>query len=256
MAENIYQEPAGSLIKTTLVDFPHRVASTIFLEGCNLRCPYCYNTELVLCPSLNLKKAERAYPCSTLEEIITHLSRRQGLITGLVISGGEPLLNKRTEILIREAKKLGYKIKLDTNGTLPDILQEFISDEELHPDYIAMDIKTNPAHYSLLTKNSMSKNYSDEELYKSLSRSAKIISSSYRPEDREWRTVLVPPLVKEADIEAIAAILPKDALWYFSQFRNENCLDPSYNEISPYLDKDITALVEKAKQLIQGAQLR
>lgn len=258
--QELFLEPAGSLIKTTLVDFPGRVAATVFLEGCNLRCPYCYNGSLVLGKnSPDCINGSRNYPCSTLQEVIDHIEKRKGLLTGLVISGGEPLLNPRTEILIRKAKSAGYKIKLDTNGTLPDLLQKFCEDEELKPDYIAMDIKTDPEHYSAMLENiSDEKNRitADEKLYDSLKRSCRIISSVFSPQQREWRTVLVPSLTDEEQIKKMAAILPSDARWFFSQFRNENCLNPSYNNISPYLDADIARLIQTAKEIIPGAELR
>jgi len=257
MSDTLLDSPAGSLIKTTLVDFPGIVASTIFLEGCNLRCPYCYNVSLVLGSTApGAKDGKRDYPCATLREVIEHLEKRRAVLSGLVISGGEPLLNPRTPVLIREAKKLGYKIKLDTNGTLPDRLQQFCQDKELRPDYIAMDLKTAPEKSALLAARAAQKDAAvGRELAESIARSAKIVSS-FPTEQREWRTVLVPPLVQENDIEKMAALLPHDAHWYFAQFRNENCIDASYNEIDPYLDRDLKRLVSFAKTFIPGAELR
>lgn len=255
MSDYLLTSPAGTLIKTTLVDFPHRVSATVFLEGCNLRCPYCYNGELVLGETApNCKNGKRNYPVVSLEDILTHIKKREGLLSGITISGGEPLLNKRTEIIIREAKKYNYKVKIDTNGTLPDLLQNLINDEELKPDYIAMDIKTDPSHYSvLMEKQSASV---DEEIKERLLRSIKIITSSFAPENREWRTVLVPSFVKQNDIKAIADVLPEDAQWFFAQFRNENCMNPEFNKIAPYLDNEIKTLVDAAKELRTGAELR
>jgi pyruvate formate lyase activating enzyme len=277
MSDVLLDSPAGALIKTTLVDFPGRVASTIFLEGCNLRCPYCYNVSLVLgsfantsgmAPDSSAAKSDatpspankklngRDYDCSTLREVIDHLEKRRAVLTGLVISGGEPLLNPRTPLLIKEARKLGYKIKLDTNGTLPDRLQQFCEDDELRPDYIAMDLKTAPSKCALLASNAARKDPAvGEELAESIARSAKIVAS-FPSESREWRTVLVPPLVDEKDIAEMAKLLPSNAHWYFAQFRNENCIDPSYNKIDPYLDRDLKRLVDFAKSLIPGAELR
>ena len=283
MSDVLLDSPAGALIKTTLVDFPGRVASTIFLEGCNLRCPYCYNVSLVIgsqaaaklsgnsdssttdtsstdtisnTSSANKKLNGRDYDCSTLREVIAHLEQRRKVLTGLVISGGEPLLNPRTPLLIKEARKLGYKIKLDTNGTLPDRLQQFCEDDELRPDYIAMDIKTSPAKSALLASNAAKKDAAvGSELAEAIARSAKIVAT-FPTDAREWRTVLVPPLVDENDIAEMAKLLPQDAHWYFAQFRNENCIDPSYNELSPYLDRDLKRLVDFAKTKIPGAELR
>lgn len=149
--------PVGSLIKTTLVDFPGRVSASFFLRGCNLRCPYCYNAELVLTGSEGNgsdKNTDGSFSVqahstlSTINELFAHLEKRRNVLSGLVISGGEPLLNEYTPVIIQKAKSLGYKIKLDTNGTLPDTLQKFLCDENLRPDFVAMDIKTSPHRYA------------------------------------------------------------------------------------------------------------
>lgn len=249
MTELPLNEPAGVLVKTTCVDFPGRVAGSFFLKGCNLRCPYCYNTGLIL-------GNDAPESLNTVEQLFEHLERRTGILTGLVISGGEPLINPYTPIIIKKAKELGYKIKLDTNGTLPDELKAFIDDDSLRPDFIAMDIKTAPDRYANLICNKNSKFYGNASHFVNiLKRSTEIISTL--PKDcREFRTVLVPPLITKFDLLAISAILPKDASWQFAQFRNENCLDPAYNEIYPYSDKEVAELIDFAKQLIPGASLR
>ena len=243
LSEEKLASPAAALIKTTLVDFPGRVACSIFLHGCNLRCPYCYNRDLVLTPRPDATLA-------SANEIIAHLENRKKVLTGFVISGGEALLNPLTSYLIKKAKNAGYKVKLDTNGTLPDLLEKLIENPETRPDFIAMDIKTSPQKYASLLSQNKNENY--PEL---LNRSIKLISA-YQPECREFRTVLVPTIVSESDIKEIAQILPSDASWQFARFRNENCLDPKYNSILPYLDTEIEKLVNTAKQFIAGAALR
>lgn len=241
-------EPAGILVKTTCVDFPGRVAGSFFLKGCNLRCPYCYNIDLV--------HGNNNEGLSTVEELFSHLEKRQGILSGLVISGGEPLLNPYTPIIIKKAKELGYKVKLDTNGTLPDELEAFVNSPDLRPDFIAMDIKTSPDKYATLLCNPVSKFYGNSEYFvKKITRSAKI-TANYPKECREYRTVLVPPLVTDEDIKVIAQLLPEDASWQFAQFQNKNCLNPEYNDITPYTDSEITHLIEYAATLISGAQLR
>ena len=121
-------EPAGILVKTTCVDYPGRVAGSFFLKGCNLRCPYCYNTVLV-------SGTNSLESLNTVEELFAHLEKRQGILSGLVLSGGEPLLNPYTPIIIKKAKELNYKIKIDTNGTLPDELESFINNSELNNSF-------------------------------------------------------------------------------------------------------------------------
>lgn len=237
----------GVLIKTTAVDFPSVLAASVFLTGCNLRCPYCYNKALVT----NHLSSEEGV---TLEEVINHLEKRKNVLKGLVISGGEALLSPQLEPLIKEAKNLGYKIKIDTNGTLPFLLEKLIQNTELCPDFIAMDIKTSLEKTGLLMPFCDNK----EQIYKiqeSIKESIKILSN-FPTEKREFRTVLVPPLVNKSDIEKISKLLPKDASWQFAQFRNENCLDSNYNEISPYIEKDALELVQYAKTFIQNANLR
>lgn len=240
----------GALVKTTLVDFPNLVAAAIFLRGCNLRCPYCYNIELVLPQS---EEALKNSGLCTMDELFSHLEKRRNVLTGLVVSGGEPLVNPLTPEIIKKAKSLGYKVKLDTNGTLPEKLEKLLNDDDLRPDFVAMDIKTAPHRYA---ETMLGKHVSQaDDIAQKLARSAKLVAS-LPPECREWRTVLVPPLVKESDIRAIAEILPKDASWQFAQFRNDNCLDTTYNDIAPYTDAEAARLVETAKELISGATLR
>ena len=244
-------KPAGSLIKTTCVDYPGRVAGSFFLRGCNLRCPYCYNIGLVLGTN-----AEEDSSLNTIQELFDHMEKRQGILSGIVISGGEPLLNPYTPLIITKAKELGYKVKLDTNGTLPDELQAFMDRDDLRPDFIAMDIKTSPRRYAYDICNKMSKFYKNEDHFESLiKRSINIVKALPR-DCREWRTVLVPPLVKKPDIENMASFLPENASWQFAQFMNQNCIDPSYNEIYPYTDDEVNELVEYAKTFIKGAEFR
>ena len=259
MADLPLDRPAGVLVKTTCVDFPGRLAGSFFLKGCNLRCPYCYNRELVLGFNDDKRDGEVSPTrgkLNTIEELFSHLEKRQGILTGLTISGGEPLLNPYTPLIIKKARSLGYLIKLDTNGTLPDELEALINNSELKPDFIAMDIKTSPERYATEICNKSSPFFGKTEYWeKKIKRCAEIVAD-FPPEQREYRTVLVPPLVQKEDIIKMAAILPQNASWQFAQFRNENCLNPSYNEIPPYTDAEIEELINYAKSFIPGANLR
>lgn len=253
MADLPLDRPAGILVKTTCVDFPGHLAGSFFLKGCNLRCPYCYNRELVL--GFNDDK-EDASTLASIEELFTHLEKRKGLLTGLTISGGEPLLNPYTPLIIQKAKELGYLIKLDTNGTLPEELEALINNQELKPDFIAMDLKTSPDRYAIEICNKNSPFYGKVDCWENKVKRCAEITASYSPEKREYRTVLVPPLVQKADIKKMAEILPADASWQFAPFRNENCLNPAYNDILPYTDAEIEDLINYAKSFITGANLR
>ncbi len=255
MSELDLNKPAGVLVKTTCVDFPGRVAGSFFLKGCNIRCPYCYNIGLVLSDS-EIPAGTQTEPLNTVAELFAHLEKRQGILSGLVISGGEPLLNPYTPVIIRKAKELGYKIKIDTNGTLPEKLKSLIEDETLRPDFIAMDIKTSPARYSTLICGENSSFFGNNDFFQKVLRESTELVAAYPADSREWRTVLVPGLVTKEDLAAMAELLPQDASWQFAQFLNQNCLDPSYNDIYPYSDTEAAELIDYAKTLIPGANLR
>ena len=253
--EALLHAKAGVLVKTTLVDFPGRVASSFFLRSCNLRCPYCYNAGLVLGGEA---ASDDTY--ATAEEVFLHLEKRKKVLSGFVVSGGEPLIHPLTPYLVRYAKALGYRVKLDTNGTLPRELRAFIEDDDVRPDFIAMDIKTSPSRYGELLgelkaadKQAAAKIAED---FSSRVADACRLTASLPPSSREWRTVLVPTLVTKRDIREMASLLPSDASWRFAQFRNENCIDPAYNDIAPYSDAEAVSLVEYAKTFIKDSELR
>lgn len=127
----------AGLQKMTLLDFPGKVACTVFLAGCNYRCPFCHNAELL---------EGSSEPLMSREEFLSFLSKRRGLLDGVCISGGEPTLSAGLKELMADIKAMGYAIKLDTNGSRPALLKELV-DEGL-VDYVAMDIKNCPASYA------------------------------------------------------------------------------------------------------------
>ncbi len=242
------------------------------MRGCNFRCPYCYNTDLVEPSGGNQSQAQKSGAQAnrdnpqfvSIQDIIAHLKKRAAVLSGFVISGGEPLCQPdAVRGLILEARSLGYKIKLDTNGAFPDRLQELLSDPACAPDYVALDVKTAPARYSeLLVQNAAAgKDLQDLNAGGQNLAAQKIIESikivSAMPADaREFRTVLYPPLVGQADIKEIASLLPKDARWYFAHFLNGHCLNPEAEKIVPYDEKTEAGLVELARAKIPGAIIR
>ena len=128
----------NGLMKMTLLDFPGRVACTVFTPGCNMRCPFCHNAALVT----EIDPADRI----EVGEVMRFLEKRVGLLDGVAITGGEPLLQPDLADFIREVRALGYAVKLDTNGSFPDKLEALVSDGLV--DYVAMDIKNSPALYA------------------------------------------------------------------------------------------------------------
>lgn len=127
----------AGLLKMTLLDYPGKVACTVFLQGCNFRCPFCHNRDL-------LDAAPETMPT---DELLAFLKKRQGLLDAVCISGGEPTLQSDLEALIREIKTLGYAVKLDTNGSRPAVLKRLVNNGLL--DYVAMDVKNSPAAYGI-----------------------------------------------------------------------------------------------------------
>lgn len=236
-------EKIGVLVKTSFVDYPGRIAAAVFLGGCNLRCPYCYNKDLV---TGTLPESE-AVSCN---QILEHLQKRRQVLSGFVISGGEPTLSPHTETLIKKARDLGYMIKLDTNGMLPEKLAYFLENPGLCPDFVAMDVKTSPSRYGILAANNSGKN-----LEQNVMESIALVAKMPR-QQREYRTVLVPSLVEKSDIQTIASILPPDASWRLARFRPGECIDPDYNKMQPYTEEQYQELTALAASAIQDTELR
>ncbi|OJF77587.1 MAG: anaerobic ribonucleoside-triphosphate reductase activating protein [Treponema sp. CETP13] len=234
----------GVLVKTTLVDYPGKVAAAYFMSGCNLYCPYCYNVELV---ENTLPNEDSTSP----KEVIAHLQKRKAVLGGITLSGGEPLIHKELPEFIAEIKKIGISVKLDTNGMLPERLEQLFEKPETTPNFVALDVKTAPERYKELARAKESNINYTKNIQQSIS-----IVSRMAPENREFRTVLVPPLIASKDIEAIAQLLPKDASWQFAEFRAENCINKAYNSISTYTNSEVESLISQAKAIIPNAKLR
>lgn len=189
---NIY-----GLQKLSLLDYPEKLAATIFTGGCNLRCPFCHNASLVTHLSDSGKISD--------DEVISFLSNRIGKLDGVCITGGEPLLQNDLENFIREIRKLGYLIKLDTNGVLPNKLASLIDQGLI--DYVAMDIKNSPDKYSVTVGI-------PDFNFKPVFESASILLQGRVP--YEFRTTLVREFHTYEDIEKIGQLV-KGAENYFLQ---------------------------------------
>jgi pyruvate formate lyase activating enzyme len=203
-----------------MIDYPGKVSCVIFLSGCNFDCPYCHNPELA--------KGSPACP-SWLEDktLYDFLENRKGLLDGVVISGGEPTLQKDLVPLCRRLKRMGYPIKLDTNGSRPRILKELIDVGLI--DYIAMDVKTDPFHYSPLIK----KDCDPVRLLLSI----QVIMESGLP--YEFRTTCVKPLVTEDVIENIGKIIQGANLYALQGFHETDVLHPEFFQgKKAYYDKN------------------
>ncbi|CEM61901.1 anaerobic ribonucleoside-triphosphate reductase activating protein [Treponema phagedenis] len=245
------------LQKTTLVNFPRRVAAAVFLPGCNMRCPYCYNAELACASVTTGPETNEKYSYVPLEEAVRHLEKRAGVLTGVVFSGGEALLSPALPDLIQKARSVGLAIKLDTNGLVPEKLAELLQSKTLCPDMVAIDIKTSPKRYGILmpVDSPQTAAFAEKALLKSLSLLVQPEKAA-RPLTVEYRTVLVPKLITETEIKTIAALLPKTADWKLAPFLPGECLDPLWNAALPYSRSELEALVRLAQSLIPSAELR
>ena len=193
------------LQKMTLLDFPEHVACTVFLGGCDLRCPYCHNYELA---------TGKVPPVMEEEELLAFLAKRKGLLDGVAITGGEPCLHRDLPDFIARIRALGFAVKLDTNGTHPDVLREIL--EKGLVDYVAMDVKNSPARYALtagLTEKETDEN-SEPAFVSAVRESIRILMES--GVDYEFRTTVVEELHREEDFEEIGALI-KGAKRYFLQ---------------------------------------
>lgn len=227
------------------------------MQGCNLRCPYCHNRALVL-PDEDAERSLGGGELSSVEELFHHLEKRQGVLTALVLSGGEPLVNAdETERILRKAKSLGYAVKLDTNGTMPEALERIVRDKSTKPDFIAMDMKTAPSRYGELLARGGRGDASGRGggIASALKRTIEIMAE-YPADCREWRTVLVETLVAENDIDEMAQVLPRDAVWCFAQFQPGGCVNSAYDMLLPMTSERAQSLVRRAQEKIAGAVLR
>ncbi len=197
------------LNKTTLLDYPEHVAATIFVGGCNFRCPFCHNGELAWMPSQQPVIAE--------EEVFDFLKKRKGILEGVCITGGEPTLQPDLEPFINEIRGMGYLVKLDTNGYRPEVLWHLLEEGLL--DYVAMDIKSSQKEYSKVAGINLELSRIEE--------SVAILKSSSIP--YEFRTTLVKGLHTEPDIEEIGRWLQGCNAYYLQAYQyKENELTDRY----------------------------
>lgn len=219
--------------KTDLINYPGLVASTVFTCGCNFRCPYCHNPEFVIQGSDETYFGETY----TEEEILSYLTKRRSLLDGLVISGGEPTLHKDLAPFMRRVKDMGFKIKLDTNGSRPEVLKDLISQNLV--DFVAMDIKAPLEKYHLL-------GFTDT---KAISMSIDILEGLVDPDgpdglvDHEFRTTCPKSILEVSDFAKMADLIGEKAKWFLQPFNPKKTLDPSYNEESSYSSEELEEII-------------
>ena len=221
----------GGLQKTSLIDFPDRIATVLFVPHCNLRCPFCYNWRLVLEPK---------EPFLRDEDVFHILASRRRFVEGIVITGGEPTLQPDLPQFLDKLKQNGFVTKLDTNGFYPDVLERCIP----YLDYIAVDIKTLPERYKLLGAKDVS----------AFLRTIKLVTQGST--DYEFRCTVVLGFVEEKDIPQIGELVKSSKRFVFQQFVPGDTLDKTFNTIKPYSPEIITRFAEIMKSYVDEVILR
>ena len=226
----------SGLQKLTLLDYPGKVACTVFTAGCNFRCPFCHNAGLVL--------PDRLFQDVTEEEIMVFLKKRAGILDGVAVTGGEPLLHKELPAFLRQVKDLGYLVKLDTNGSFPDRLEALLSEGLV--DRVAMDIKNSPDLYAK-TAGIAHLDLADIERSKNL-----LLTGSV---EVEFRTTVVKGLHSRESLIEAAKWIAGAKEYYLQQFKDSGDVI-AISGLSAYDENEMHALADAVKPYVPGVQVR
>ena len=218
--------------KLTLLDYPEHVACTIFLAGCNLRCPFCHNVELI-------ENVDKIVPFDE-KEIMDYLIERKGKIEGVCITGGEPLINPDIYDLIKKIKDIGLLLKLDTNGYFPDRLKDLLSKNVI--DYVAMDIKTGKSHYKDVAKND------SEDYLKSID----ILMNANVP--YEFRTTCVKGIHTDVDFYEIREMIKGAKRYYLQDYRSNELIENL--PYSAFEEKELIVFKDIVKDYVEKVDIR
>lgn len=224
----------------TLLDFPGRAACIAFTPGCNLRCGFCHNPEFVL-PE-EIVKIKDSFISE--EVFFNFLDKRKTLLDGVVISGGEPTMMRGLLDFMREIKKRGFLVKLDTNGTRPEVISQAIREGIV--DYIAMDVKVPSEKYSELIGGGVDGRKIKESIYL-------IMSSGV---EHEFRSTIIKEIHTKEMLEQMVNEISGASVWYLQQFRPKKTLDPLYQNKKPYSKKEMEQFVGMFEDKVQKIAIR
>ena len=228
------------LQKMTLLDFPGRVACTVFLGGCDFRCPWCHNYELAV---------GSAEPVMDEEEFFAFLKKREGLLEGVAVTGGEPCLSRELPAFLRKIREMGFLTKLDTNGAHPELLEQIL--REGLADYVAMDIKNSPGKY-LLTAGLTGSEAQQEALLGRIRRSIRLIMEL--APDYEFRTTVIRQFHEEQDFAEIGEMI-RGARRYFLQSFTDRDTVP-YGGLSAPGKEELMRYAEQVRRFVPDVQTR
>ena len=223
----------GGLMRLTLLDYPGKVACTVFLEGCNFRCPFCHNSMMV----------DHVSPDEmSEEEFFGFLKKRQGVLDGVCVSGGEPLMTDGIFEFLEKIRDLGFNVKLDTNGSFPQRLKRVISSGLC--DYVAMDIKNSPNKYSETSGNG-------RVTFEDVKESIEFLKSCGI--SHEFRTTVVKDFHTKEDVAEIAALIG-DESYFIQPFRNGRTV--INQSLSEFETEEIRELLQAARDFTPKARVR
>jgi len=217
--------------KTSLVDFPNRVASVLFTPGCNLRCPYCHNWRIVVDPKP---------PFLNDEVTLKILEERKKFVDAVVVTGGEPTIHKELPRFLKRLKERGFMVKLDTNGLNPWALEECLP----YVDYVALDVKTSLGKYGRLGAGDTAELVHTIEILKT----GKV--------ECEFRTTVVPGFVGEEDLIEIGELVKGVKSFVLQQFVPDDTLDKALNSLKPYSRESMAGFAESMKRYAENVMLR
>ena len=236
----------GGLQKFSLLDYPDHLSAIIFTQGCNLKCQFCYNPMLIVVP-------QKDHHLLIKEDgLFVFLKSRVGKLDAVVITGGEPTIHSDLPEFIAKIKKMGYLVKLDTNGTNPEIIKKLIEKKLI--DYIAMDIKAPKDKYKKVAGVPID--------FDKIQKSVKIImQSGLFPSNwtgkYEFRTTIAPGLLDTNDIVEIAKIIKGADKWYLQQFKSDTDLvNKKMEKVKPYSSKELEEMREAGKKYVKKCEVR
>jgi pyruvate formate lyase activating enzyme len=228
----------GGLQKLTLIDYPGRIAATVFLTGCNFHCPWCYSRELVISEEIEKQ------PKIPEKDFFNFLKERRELLEGIVLCGGEPTINKELPSFAKKIKKLGFLVKLDTNGSNPKMIKELIDKKLI--DYVAMDVK--------LTKEKYPEIFAKKVKIRDIETSINLLKED--KVDYEFRTTVVPTIHTKENILKIAHWIKPAKKYFLQNFRAEKTIDPSFEKIKPYPQEFLLEIQRAVAPFFKVCQVR
>ncbi len=227
----------GGLQKLTLIDYPGKVAATVFSTGCNFRCPYCHNPELVIPNRIN------KHPEIKQKDFFEFLNKRKDLLEGVCITGGEPTIHQDLPEFIKEIKKRGFLVKLDTNGSNFKMLKKLVEKKLI--DFIAMDVKTSFSKYGKLKAGNK---------VLEIKKSVEYIKNNVN--EYEFRITIAPKIVNLEDIRRIGKVLAGARKFVIQQFKPGKTIDPLFKNIQPYSSQDVQKMIKILEADIENVELR